>query len=346
MLLVMVLLMMGGGLVVGLVSIQENVTTSGVVRPRQEVRLHSLVDTVVLKVPVEDGDEVEAGQTLMVLDDEAVREQLARQQDSLALKQADLLVGRRALERLRVAPLPENYRFTELDVERARARLASAEERLGRQQSLFEKDLASQQDLTDAKAQVALATIDVKAADRRQQIVKSGLAETILAEAEAGVERTKAELVVLEKQVQRTQKALTRFRISAPEKGRVVRVDKKPGEPVQRGELVLLLTPDDRRRVVFRVPERDSVKVRPGQPVRIYSPLFPYRQYGVAEGEVYMVGNWAESVGANPVGGGGPSYEVRVYVTDAPYTLPLGSSVQGEITVGKKQIFRILLGFD
>ena len=346
MLLVMVLLMMAGGLVIGLVSIQEHVATFGVVRPRQEMRLHSLTGSVVLEVLVEDGDEVEAGQALLTLDDRAVREQLARQEDSLALKQADLFVSQMALERLRVAPLPENYRFIELEVERAKARLASAEESLGRQQSLFEKDLASQQDLTDAKAQVALTAIDVKAAESRQRLVESGLAETILAEAEAGVERIRTELTVLEQQVQRTRETLVLFQIVAPDKGRIVRVEKLRGEPVQRGELVLVLSPDDRRRIVFRVPERDSVKVATGQMVRIYSPLFPYRQYGVADGEVYMVKNWAEANDTGQTGSSGLSYEVRVYVTDAPYVLPLGSSVQGEIMVGKKQVFRILLGLD
>ena len=354
MLLVMVLLLVLGGLVIGLVSIQEHVATFGVVRPRQEVRLHSLVDTVVLEVPVKDGDQVEPGDTLMVLDDQAIREGLARQQDTLVLKRADLLVSQRALESLRVAPLPENYRFIELAVERAQARLASAEEGLGRQQSLFEKDLASQQDLTDAKEEVALAAIDVKAAESRQRLVESGLAETVLAKAEAGVERTSAELAVLRGQIQRTQAMLTRFRITAPGKGQVVRVEKLPGDPIQRGELVLVLSPDDRRRIVFRVHERDSVKVVTGQPVRIYSPLFPYRQYGVAEGEVYMVKNWAEADDGNQTGSSGRSYEVRVYVTKVPstgpdglrYVLPLGSSVQGEIMVGKKQVYRVLLGLD
>ncbi|MCK4298429.1 MAG: HlyD family efflux transporter periplasmic adaptor subunit, partial [Planctomycetes bacterium] len=344
MLLVMVLLLVAGGAVIGLVSIEENISAAGVVLPRLEVRLHCRVDTVVLEVLVEDGDRVEAGQLLVALDDRAVRDQQARQQDAVTLKQADLLVAQRALERLRVAPLPENYRFAELEVERARARLASAEERLRPQQDLHEKRLASDQDLADAKAQVALATIDVKAAERRQQLVESGLAETILAEAEAGVERIRAELAVLQRQAQRTRELLTRYAITAPIQGDVVQVEKRPGERVTRGELVMVLTPDERRRVLFRVSERDIVKVQQGQEVRLYSPAFPYRQYGVTEGQVYMVENWAQTSAVGSFGEGARTYEVRAYVTVAPYVLRLGSSVQGDIMVGKKQIFRILLG--
>jgi len=344
--LVMVALLVVGGVLIGLVSIQEYVSAAGVVLPRHEVRLHSLVDTVVLDVLVEDGDRVEAGQALVALDDQAVRDQLARQEDAVVLKQADLLVAQRALERLRVAPLPETYRFAELDVERARARLAAAEERLRPQQDLHEKRLASDQDLADAKAQVALATIDVQAAERRQQLVKSGLAETILAEAEAGVERTRTELTVLEKQAERTRELLTRYRITAPIRGDVVQLEKRPGEPVARGELVTVLTPDEARRVLFRVAERDIVRVDEGQEVRLYSPAFPYRQYGVAQGEVYMVENWAQTSAVGSPSEGGRSYEVRAYVIEAPYVLRLGSSVQGDIMVGRKQIFRILLGWD
>lgn len=340
----LVILVVISGLVVGLVSVQERVSAFGVVRPREEVRLHSLVDTVVLEVKVEDGEEVEAGEVLLVLDDAAVREQWARQQDALALRRADLLVARRSWERLQVAPLPEAYRFTELEVARAQARLASAQERLARQQSLYEKNLASDQDLADARAQVALASIEVKVAGRRDELVRSGLAQAILAEAGAAVERAQAEVTVLEKQVERLGRMLDRYRLTAPVAGRVVRVDKRPGELVSRGELVLVLTPDERRRIFFRVPERDVVKVAEGQEVRIYSPLFPYRQYGIAQGEIFMVENWAETPAAP--GFGGRTYEVRVYVTHAPYTLPLGSSVEGEILVGRKQVYRILLGLD
>jgi len=418
-LVVLLVLLVAGGVTACLVPIQEYVSASGSVRPRQEVPLHSLVDAVVLERPVEDGDEVQAGQSLMVLDDLPVRSQLAAQEDSLALKRADLAVSQRALERLRVAPLPDSYRFTGLELERARSRLASAEESLSRQQSLFDKGLASDQDLTDAKAAVALATIDLRMAERRDELVKAGMAETILEEAEAATGRIQAEVEVLQNQVSRTRELLSRFRIDAPVGGRVVMVTKKKGEPVTRGELVAEVAVDEERhvylspvagrvvqvakeqgdavkqgelvaavaageerhtfrspiagqvvqvakrqgepvakgelvaevasgqdrRVFLRVAERDIFKVRPGQPVHLYSSVFPYRQYGIAEGEVYLVEKWAGTSlsGATVTG---PSYEVRAYINKAPYVLPLGSTVQGEILVGKKEIWRILLGMD
>ena len=345
MLVVLVVFLAAGAFVAGLVSIQEHVSAFGVVRPRQEVPLHSLVDAVVLDLPVEDGDEVQAGQSLLVLDDLAVRTQLAAQEDALALKQADLVVSQRALDRLRVAPLPDSYRFTELELERARSRLSSAQESLSRQQSLFDKGLASDQDLTDAKATVAMATIDLEMSQRRHELVKSGMAESILQEAEAATGRIQAEVEVLKNQIDRTKELLSRFHINSPVAGRVVMVTKKRGEPVSRGELVAVVASGEERRVFLRVAERDIVKVQKGQPVHLYSSLFPYRQYGIAYGEVYMVENWA-GTSATSTAVTGPSYEVRAYITKAPYILPLGSSIQGDIQVGKKQIFRILLGWD
>lgn len=344
-LIVLLVLLVAGGFVAGLVPIQEHVLAFGIVRPRQEVPLHSLVNAVVLEVSVEDGDNVEKGQGLMTLDDMAVRNQLAAQEDALVLKRADLVVSQRGLDRLRVAPLPEAYRLTGLELERARSRLASSEERLARQQSLYEKGLASDQDLTDAKATVAMATIDLKTAQGRDELVKAGMAETILHEAEAGVARILAEVAVLENQSKRTKEQLSRYRITAPVSGRVVQVAKRQGEPVSQGELVMEVAAGEERRVFLRVPERDIVKIEKGQTVHVYSALFPYRQYGIAEGGVYMVQNWAET-GATDSPVVGRSYEVRAYVTKAPYILPLGSSVQGEILVGKKQIYRILLGLD
>lgn len=344
-LVVMLVLLVAGGFVAGLVPIQEHVSAFGTVRPGDEVPLHSLVDAVVLELPVEDGDDVQVGQSLVVLDDVAVRNQLAAQEEALVLKRADLAVSQRGLDRLRVAPLPEAYRLTELDLERARSRLASAEERLTRQQSLYEKGLASDQDLTDAKATVSLATIDLKTAQGRDELVKAGMAATILSEAEAGVARIEAEVQVLENQSARTKEELSRYRIVSPVSGRVVQVAKRLGEPVTRGELVIVVAAGEDRRVFLRVPERDIVRVQKGQMVHLYSALFPYRQYGISEGGVYMVQNWAQT-GATDAPAVGRNYEVRAYITKAPYTLPLGSSVQGEIMVGKKQIYRILLGLD
>ncbi len=350
MLLVLVLLLVLGGVAVTLVSIKEYVTSAGIVRPAEEVRLHSLLDGVVLEVTVEDGDQVSEGDVLVRIDDAYYLEQLSRQEDDLALKKADLAVAEQELARLRVAPLPESYRFSELDVERAQARLDAAQDSLDRQVTASDKGVTSGQALADAKAQVALARVDLAMAQRRQELVAAGLAQAILKETEAGVARTRTEVAIMEEQASRSRQLLSRYTITAPKDGLVVRREKLAGESVSRGELVLVLTPDEKRRVFFHVPERDVVKVVPGQKVRIYSQQYPYRQYGVTQGEVYKVENWApgQTPGSVGGGGGGRSYEVRVWITDCPYPTPLslGSSVQGEILVGDKRVYRVLLGFD
>jgi len=345
---VLILLLALGGVGIALVSIEEHVGALGEVRPLVDLRLHSLVDSVVLEVLVDDGDEVKKGDLLMQLDDVYYRDSLARQRASLVLKQADLLVAEKSLASLRVAPLPEAYRFTELGLDRAKARLASAQERLKRQQSLYDKGLASDQELTDAQAAVRLAEIDVSLARRRRDLVNAGMAEKAIEEAEARLERIRTEAEVLQSQLKRSEELLSRYEIRAPEDATVVRVEKRPGEPVSRGELVLALSPGSERRVYLRVPERDVIKVRPGQKVRFFSQMYPYRQFGAAEGEVYLVEKWAEPYGSGSAGG--PSsrgYLVKCYIdSDAPYTLPLGSSVEAEILVGEKPIWKILLGVE
>jgi len=348
MMLVMGLLMVVGGVLIALVAIREYVTAFGTVRPLVEVRVHSMLDGVILDVAVDDGDRVSAGDLLLELDDAAYREQVLGQEEAVALKKADLMVAERELERLRVAPLPESYRFTELEVERAQARLEAAQERLSRQESASDKGLTSGQELADARAQVALARVEVAMAQRRQQLVEAGLGNAILREAEARVARIRTELELMERPLERARELLSRCRITAPQDGLVVRAGKLPGESVSRGELLMVLTPNDERRIFFRVPERDIVKVKPDQEVRLYSQLYPYRQYGVAEGTVYRVENWAAAQELASPGGGERRYEVRTRVTYCPYPgpLPLGSSVQGEILVGKKQIYRVLLGLD
>lgn len=73
-----------------------------------------------------------------------------------------------------------------------------------------------------------------------------------------------AQLTLVEHQMQRA-------RIRAPFDGVVIKGDlsQSLGAPVQRGEALMTLAPDERFRVIIEVDERDIAHVQPGQPGRL-----------------------------------------------------------------------------
>jgi hypothetical protein len=117
------------------------------------------------------------------------------------------------------------------------------------------------------------------------------------------------------------------------------------GQSVNPGDLVAAvvpLDPETRRPrdllVRLDLDEDDAGDLAPGQVVRLYSAMHNYRVHGCAEATVERV----EPLGEERTGGKRRFHAVAA-VTQAPFTLPLGSSCQAEVVVGKKRVYRIIL---
>lgn len=137
-------------------------------------------------------------------------------------------------------------------------------------------------------------------------------------------------------------------RQEAPRQGKawlVTKVHKQPGEAVQPGDKIVTLVPADPATrepidivALLEVREERAGPVQPGQPVRLYSAMYPHRLYGHAKGIIETVEPVAE-----PDEKGRSQVRARARVVAAPFPLKLGSHVQGEIVVGRKPIYRIIL---
>jgi hypothetical protein len=125
----------------------------------------------------------------------------------------------------------------------------------------------------------------------------------------------------------------------------VAQVRVAPEQAVQPGEVVAAIVPIDPAThqplgLVARleVDEKHCGEIAPGQTVRLISAMYNHRLHGHAEGIVERVEPWG-----NAAIDSGRRYTVIVPVKDAPFSLALGSSVRGEIVVGRKVVFRIIL---
>ena len=261
------------------------------------------------ELTVREGDRVDAGAVIAVLDDEQVRAR--EQQAQAAVRQAEARV--RAAQH-QIAVLNEQLRQSELGIDQARVdaqgrvseaegRLAAAESQLAQAEAsyaqaqwdraaaarLFQRQLIAEQDAKRAES-TAEAQAAVVAASRRQveaargtltaaraNLVNPAIRSSQMAavrgqilQAEADVAAATADAERARGQLQEASANRNDLRVIAPFTGTVATRTAEPGEVVMAGTPVITLI--DLGRVYLRafVPEGQIGRVRVGQPARVY----------------------------------------------------------------------------
>lgn len=118
-----------------------------------------------------------------------------------------------------------------------------------------------------------------------------------------------------------------------------------PLQAVKPGDAVALIAPLDPRSrrprellAVLDIDEKHAGEIEPGQALRLYSSMYNQRLHGHAEGVVERLEPLAE------VGPGGERrFRAIAKVTASPYALRPGSSFRGEIVIGRKPVYRVIL---
>ncbi len=118
-----------------------------------------------------------------------------------------------------------------------------------------------------------------------------------------------------------------------------------PLQAVKPGDAVALIAPLDPRShqprellAVLDIDEKHAGEIEPGQSLRLYSSMYNQRLHGHAEAVIERL---------EPLGEAGPGGERRfraiAKVTESPYALRPGSSFRGEIVIGRKPVYRVIL---
>lgn len=187
----------------------------------------------VQQVLVEEGDPVQAGQTLAVLDDAVLQAQIRQAEAQIESAQAGV--------RQRQAALAQ-----------AQASQAEAQRNLNRYQSLANEGAISRETL-DARATAAATA---------QESVS--LAQADIANAEASVRSAEANLAQLRSQLDQTA-------VVAPASGIIAEKIARVGNVSSASDPLFTLIRDDLLELQVRVPQTDLAQVRVGAPVRITS---------------------------------------------------------------------------
>lgn len=261
------------------------------------------------EITVREGDQVEAGQVIAVLDDEQVRAR--EQQAEAAVRQAEARVR---LAQHQITVLDEQLRQSRFGVEQSRddargrvseaeGRLAAAEAQLAQAEAawaqarwdreafarLFQRELIAEQEARRAQNNEEAQAAVVAAARRQVEAARGGLVaaqanlvnpairSSQVAAVQGQILQAQADIAAAQAEAERARAQLVEaranrndLRVIAPFSGTVATRTAEPGEVVSAGTPIVTLLNLSEVYLRAFVPEGQIGRVRLGQPARVY----------------------------------------------------------------------------
>jgi multidrug resistance efflux pump len=223
----------------------------------EAIELGAGLDGVIAELRVREGDRVQKGDTLAVIDRRELAAELRGARaaaDAMRQARARLLRGSRAEERARA----------DADVAAAEAAMTEAESRQARSVRLFDAGAVAAASRDAAQRDLDVARAQVEAARQRAELVKAPpLPEE--------VGRADADVRAAEERVRSLERTIEKAFIRAPIGGTVLQTLLEPGESFSTlvPRPILVLADTSELRVRAEVDERDVSRVFPGQQVLV-----------------------------------------------------------------------------
>lgn len=212
-------------------TVTEEVMGTGTLEARVSATVSPKISGRVAAVFADQGDTVTAGDELVRLEDDELKQQVA-----IARANVDAAIA--AIARLKV------------DKERSNVVLTQAEKNFKRVESLRRSDATSQEELDRASEALGIAMADVS-------------------RSEAGINEGQKELVSAQKNLEYHDARLRDTIIVAPFDGLVVKRSREPGDVVVPGSSMMTLIATDELWIRAWVDETQMSKLQPGQSGRV-----------------------------------------------------------------------------
>lgn len=287
-------------------TLQESTEVLGSLEARRSVNLKPEVDGRVKEILVEDGDRVEAGQTIVSLDSADLQAELFQAKASLenakarlslleagsrnediAEARANLAQVQARLEDAKRGARPEEIAQAQAQLDATQAEADLAQDRVKRYRQLEQEGAVSIDEYQGYVQQARSATASVREADRRLAQLKKGR-QSDINEQEAQVEQAKqnltrvingprpeeisqakAEVAAAQANVQRAEVELQKTNIKAPIAGVIGDIPIKIGSYVSQGDELTTITENNVLEVNLQIPLQDAQRLRLGLPVEI-----------------------------------------------------------------------------
>ena len=227
----------------------------GTVYPARTSDVGSAVDGRVVRLPVEDGQRVAAGEPIA----ELLRGLLEIERSGAT---AELERRAQVLAELRAGSRPEELDQARATVASAKARVEYARNRLARLARLAERGTSTEDELLVAQTEVSQAESQLAGARAMLALAEAGPRKEAVAQAAAALAAQEAE-------VSRIDDQLSKHTIRAPFAGWVVERFTEEGQWVSRGGLVARIAELDRLEIEVQVPELAIGTLAVGADVRL-----------------------------------------------------------------------------
>jgi HlyD family secretion protein len=334
---------------------------SGTVETR-EIQIGSKVGGRVIQVPVEEGQIVKAGTTLVRFECDELRAQRTQAEAALAQAQADLermVRGNRpeeieqaeatakaseaAYESARNGPRKQEIEQAQADFAAATADATNAEVFFKRMEKLAATDTISRQQFDDARDKRDAAAQRAESAKQRLALLQAGTRVEDLNAAEARSRQTQAAAVLAKKGFRKEDIDAARGRVQEAQ-GRVAELDARlreaeltapadavievvsvrPGDLVPAGRIVMTMLESSQLWVKVYVPETDLAGVHVGQGAAVRVDGFGGRAF---VGHVGQIASQAEFLPRNVQTKSDREHQVfgvKVYVDNPQQALKSG----------------------
>lgn len=230
------------------------VAGAGIVESAGEnIAVGASVAGIVAKVMVKPGDRIKQGDALFSIDDRTFQATKLAQESSLALARAKLA-------KLKSLPRPEDVPPAEARVREAEGSLAEAQNELARREKLSDARAISDQELTQRRYAVQVASARAQEARAELALLKAGSWGADIAIAES-------EVAVAEALLQGTLIELERHTVRAPVDGEVLQVKVRAGEYAPAAAMqnpLMLIGSVETLQLRVDIDENDAWRVRPG----------------------------------------------------------------------------------
>lgn len=242
----------------------DEFVVSGVIEA-DDVHVGSKVGGRVLKVVAKEGQNVKAGDVLVLLEPYEPRASLSEARASL--KQAEA----------KLAELVAGYRREEIDQAKAdwlaaKVQHGNADRFRQRIADLIDRSLVAHQEYDDAKARAEEAEQKTKSAKERYDLLLAGMRPEEIAQARASVEMAQARVELLKTQLDETV-------VRSPVDAVVEVLDLEPGDLIGAGKPVATLLRTSSLWVRAYLPEKRLGHVQPSLKVKIRVDSFPEKNF-------------------------------------------------------------------
>jgi HlyD family secretion protein len=238
----------------------QSVVASGHVEAPFRVNIGSQITGVVADIPVDEGQTVKTGDTLIVLDDREARAALVQAEGAVAQAEA-------RIRQMREVLLPS----AEENLRQAQATLANAQAVYDRASQLAKSGIATRAALDDATRALNIARAQVRSAELQVYTNSPGgsdyvIAHTLLNQAQAALASAKSRLSYTV--------------IKAPRDGVLISRDVERGNVVQPSNVLMKLSPTGNAQLVVQIDEKNLGLIVLGQRALASADAFPKESFG------------------------------------------------------------------